>query len=69
MIRTVITAENDTLILPIPVQYIGRQLEIIAFAVDEPVKQTKRASSKDVFKSLKLDTKGFNFNRDEANER
>ena len=44
MIRTVITAENDTLILPIPVQYIGRQLEIIAFAVDEPVKQTKRAS-------------------------
>ncbi|HEY9122830.1 MAG TPA: hypothetical protein PK252_14735 [Bacteroidales bacterium] len=69
MIRTVITADKNTLILPLPDNYIGRQLEIIAFAIDEPVKQTKRASAKDVFKALKFDTRGFKFNRDEANSR
>ena len=69
MIRTVVTAENNTLILPLPDNYIGRQLEIIAFAIDEPVKQTKRVSAKNVFKALKFDTRGFKFNRDEANSR
>ena len=69
MIRTVITSDKNTLILPLPDNYIGRQLEVIAFAIDEPVKQAKRAFAKDVFKALKLDTRGFKFNRDEANSR
>ena len=69
MIRKVVTAEKNTIILPLPDNYVGRQLEIIAFAIDEPVKQTKRASAKDVFKALKFDTRGFKFNRDEANGR
>lgn len=38
MIRTVVTTNNNTLTLAIPDNYIGRQLEIIAFAIDEPVK-------------------------------
>lgn len=69
MIRTVITAEKNTLILPLPDDYIGKQLEVIAFAIDEPVKQPKRAVAKDVFKALKFDTRGFKFDRDEANSR
>jgi hypothetical protein len=69
MIRTVVTADKNTIILPLPDNYIGRQLEIIAFAIDEPEKQTKRASAKEVFKALKFDTRGYKFNRDEANSR
>ncbi|RPH32189.1 MAG: hypothetical protein EHM93_10235 [Bacteroidales bacterium] len=69
MIRTVVTADKNTLILALPDSYIGRQLEIIAFAIDEPVRQTQRASAKNVFKALKFDTRGFKFNRDEANSR
>jgi hypothetical protein len=69
MIRTVVTADRNTLILPLPDSYIGRKLEVIAFAIDEPVKQDKRALAKDVFKALKFDTRGFKFNRDEANNR
>jgi len=69
MIRTVVTTNNNTLTLAIPDNYVGRQLEIIAFAIDEPVKPVKRASAKDVFKALKFDTRGFKFNRDEANSR
>jgi hypothetical protein len=69
MIRTIVTADKNTLILSLPDNYIGRQLEIIAFAIDEPVKQTKRALAKDVFKALKFDTRGYKFNRDEANSR
>lgn len=69
MIRTVVTANKNRVVLALPDNYIGRQLEIIAFAIDEPVKQTKRALAKDVFKALKFDTRGFKFNRDEANSR
>jgi hypothetical protein len=69
MIRTVVTADKNTIILPLPDNYIGRQLEIIAFAIDEPEKLTKRASAKEVFKALKFDTRGYKFNRDEANSR
>jgi len=69
MIRTVIISDKNTLILPLPDDYIGKQLEVIAFAIDEPVKQLKKAAAKDVFKALKFDTRGFKFDRDEANSR
>jgi hypothetical protein len=69
MIRTIMTSDKNTLILLLPDDYVGRQIEIIAFAIDEPLKQSKKAAAKDVFKALKLDTRGFKFNRDEANSR
>lgn len=69
MIRTVITPKNNKLVLSLPDGYVGRQLEVIAFAIDEPVKQVKKASAKDVFKALRLDTRGYKFDRDEANSR
>jgi len=69
MIRTVVTSDKNTLTLHLPDNYVGRQLEIIAFAIDEPIKQHKRALAKDIFKSVQLDTRDFKFNRDEANER
>jgi hypothetical protein len=69
MIRTVITADKKTLNLLLPDNFIGKQVEVIAFTLDEPVTQHKKHAAKDVFKALKLDTKGYKFDRDEANSR
>jgi hypothetical protein len=70
MIRTIVTANNNILTLPIPDKYIGRQLEVIAFAVDEPSEDIILSTkSKKTFSAIKLKTKGFKFNRKEANER
>jgi hypothetical protein len=70
MIRTVIKTSNNTLILPIPDNYIGKQLEVIAFAVDEPFEDIILSNKrKKTFSAIRLNTKGFKFNREEANER
>ncbi len=70
MIRTVIVPDKNLLSFNIPDDYIGKKLEIIAFAVDElsedVIYTTKRRKS---FSAIKLKTKGFKFNREEANER
>lgn len=70
MIRTVVTPDKNFLTFSIPDKYIGKKMEVIAFAVDEPlgdvIYTTKRNKS---FSAIKLSTKGFKFNRDEANER
>jgi hypothetical protein len=70
MIRTVVTSNNNILTVPIPDKYIGRQIEVIAFAVDEPLDDVIIArKDKKTFTAVKLNTKGYKFNRDEANER
>jgi hypothetical protein len=69
MIHTVITADKNVLILPLPEEYVGKQVEVIAFTLDE-VAQKQQSKKKHVtFDAVKLDTRGFKFNRDEANER
>ena len=68
MIHTIVKPNNNTLLLPIPDNYIGRQVEVIAFMIDEG-KETTSSKKKEVsFNAVKLDTRGFKFNRDEANE-
>jgi len=70
MIRTVVTTSNNILTLPIPDKYIGRQLEVIAFAIDEPSEDIILSNKvKKTFSAIRLKTKGFKFNRNEANER
>jgi hypothetical protein len=70
MIRTIVTTNNNILTLSIPDRYIGRKLEVIAFAVDEPMDDIIFSTkSKKTFVAIKLNTKGYKFNRDEANER
>lgn len=70
MIRTVVTPDKNLLSFNIPDKYIGKKMEVIAFAVDEPsddvIYTTKSNKS---FSAIKLSTKGFKFNRNEANER
>ena len=69
MIRTVVTADKNSITLSLPDNYIGRQVEVIAFVIDEVNETIKSKKKKVSFNAIKLDTRGFKFNRDEANER
>ncbi len=70
MIRTVVTPDKNLLSFNIPDKYIGKKLEVIAFAIDEPSENViYTTKSRKNFSAIKLNTKGFKFNRDEANER
>jgi hypothetical protein len=70
MIRTVVTPDKNSLSFNIPDNYIGKKMEIIAFAVDEPSEDViYTTKSRKSFSAVKLKTKGFKFDREEANER
>ncbi len=68
MVRTLITPEDQDILIRVPEDYIGKQVEVIAFALEENsnVAQVKKQSS---FNAVKLNTIGYKFNREEANER
>ncbi|NOS57234.1 MAG: hypothetical protein HOP37_13385 [Cyclobacteriaceae bacterium] len=68
MVRTLITPEDRNILIRVPEDYIGKQVEVIAFTLEENsnVTQVKKQVS---FSALKLNTIGYKFNREEANER
>ena len=68
MIRTIITLEDEELRLSLPADFVGKQVEILAFVIEEP-KAEATASQAKTFSALQIDTQGFRFNRDEANAR
>jgi hypothetical protein len=68
MIRTILTADKQVLSFPIPSNFLGKQVEVIAFTIDEPVK-TSRAPKSRTFTTIKINVTDFKFNRDELNER
>ena len=67
MIRTTLIPDKQSISFDIPNDYVGKQIEIIAFASDEglPTLEKKKVT----FNALSIDTLGFKFSRDEANER
>ena len=69
MIRTIITADKNNLTLSLPDNFLGKEVEIIVFIVDEAKSQVAGFKKTKTFSAVKLDTRGFKFNRDEANER
>jgi hypothetical protein len=68
MVRTLVTPEDQNILIRVPEDYIGKQVEVIAFTLEENgnVAQIKKQVS---FTALKLNTIGYKFNREEANER
>lgn len=65
MLRTTITPNNPSISFNIPEDYVGREIEVIVFAKEEGL--TIQAIPKKVtFEALTIDTKGYQFNRDEA---
>jgi hypothetical protein len=68
MIRTLITPSTQTVFFEVPKEYIGKELEVIAFSANDYI-PTSTCNKIVSFTALSIDTSGFNFGRDEANER
>lgn len=69
MIRKILKVDSDTVSITVPPNYIGKILEIIAFSKDEETGKGNISKEKATFNALSLDTRGFKFDRNEANER
>ncbi|HCN82137.1 MAG TPA: hypothetical protein DIT07_00735 [Sphingobacteriaceae bacterium] len=69
MIRTLVTPDKQSISFDIPKDYVGKQIEVIAFAKDEGISKEQSANKKVSFTVLHVDAKDYKFNRDEANER
>lgn len=68
MVRTQVIAETEKISFQVPEDYIGKVLEIIAFAKDEGLNNDVAQKKQPRFTIFHLD-QDFKFNRDEANER
>lgn len=71
MIRTIITPNTDklTISLSIPRDYVGKELEVIAFTKDEGINDVTVGSKQVSFTILHVENRNYNFDRDEANRR
>jgi hypothetical protein len=69
MIRTVLIPQSQTVLFHVPKDYVGKELEVIAFTTNEAWVEKSGLQKKVSFAAVSLDTKGFKFNRDEANQR
>jgi hypothetical protein len=69
MIRTVFVPETDKVVFPLPKEYIGKQIEVIAFVIQDTQSnlQTQRNISFTDF-GLQL-PEDYKFDREEANAR
>lgn len=73
MYRKIIKAEKeDDLNIQLPKEYLNKEVEVIAFEVEERNDAIKRKEIEEAiafFRSVSVDMSDFKFNRDEANER
>ena len=69
MIRKIVKVESSKISITVPDDYIGKVMEVIAFSTDEALIKDDKKRKKATFTALSLDTVGFKFNRDDANER
>ena len=71
MIQAVIIPDNEIVnfSFKVPKNYIGKELEIIAFTRNEGLQNKGTPKKFMSFDSIKIDTSNFKFKRDEANER
>lgn len=69
MIHTIIIPNKQTISFDIPKEYVGKPIEVIAFARGEGIAKEKPSLKNVTFTALSIETRGYKFNRDEANER
>lgn len=72
MVRIIVipNTSNYHVALDFPKDYLGEEVEIIAFKKQEGFQEHPNKSKKFMsFDSIKIDTSTFKFNRDEANGR
>jgi hypothetical protein len=68
MVRTVLIPQNDSVVFPIPKEYIGKELEFIVFSTEE-ILSKPTLSKKVTFNAISIDTRKYKFDREEANAR
>ena len=69
MIRTIVTAEGNKLTLSLPDDFLGKEIEIIAFVIEEAIEKSQRKVSFTVLDVPEKLKENYRFNREEANER
>jgi hypothetical protein len=69
MVKTSFTAHNQKFTLNLPKSFLGKRVEVIAYTQEEVLKEHQQINLEINFNTMKVNTKGFQFNRDEANER
>ena len=69
MVHTVIIPSQELISFSIPKDYIGKEIEIIAFARGEGMHAEKSPEKKARFTVFHVDNPNYKFDRDEANER
>ncbi|GLU53540.1 hypothetical protein [Dyadobacter frigoris] len=73
LIREIIVPTDNTYLLKLPDEMIGKQVEIIAFEiearpdVDIEERERRRMEIREIFKDSLVDLSNFKFDRDEAN--
>ena len=69
MVKRSFTALQQQILLQLPKSFIGKRVEILAYTEEEVQKERPQQRPLINFNTMKVSTKGFHFNRDEANER
>jgi len=73
MLREIIVPENNTYLLKLPDELVGKRVEVIAFEIEEKTDDSlevneKLKSIREIFDGKRIDLSSFKFNRDEAND-
>ena len=70
--RIIKVVKEDDLQMQLPKEYLNKEVEVIAFELNENDEQEKKRQEVNeaiaFFKSISVDISDFKFNRDEANE-
>lgn len=69
MVKTSFTAHHQQFLLHLPKSFVGKRVEILAYTQEEIIKENQSENPGFNFNTMKVSTKGFKFNREEANER
>ena len=52
MTKTVITPENNSILLTIPKEYVGKKIEVLMYAVDELSENSQQPKTMSLYKGL-----------------
>ena len=69
MIRTIVTVDRNNLMITLPDDFLGKQIEVIAFIIEEAAQTPKAKPSFTVLNVPEALKTSYRFSRDEANER
>jgi ABC-type microcin C transport system permease subunit YejE len=68
MVRTIIVSYSNNAFFPIPQEYVGMKLEVIAFPLEDDFKE-QSIRKEVVFTDFGLNALQYKFDREEANAR